>query len=112
MADIKKGDRVKVTIEGEVANTTTHDYVVGIGGHNAVFARNPRDYTVTVEKIEPPVEVFKPGDVVRDKGVPDFLYSIGPSGYTQLSDGSHFKWDSCLGSDHFTSREFEKVNIE
>lgn len=109
-----KGDRVRVVLEGEVDSTFANgDFDLGrsIGWTNSI---RPTDETVvSIEKIEPPVEVFKPGDVVRSKANPGLLYSIGRDGYLSHSLHEFFGWYP-TGATHreaFTSRYYEKVSL-
>lgn len=69
MSELKKGDSVKVTLEGTVTN------IVPFGddrielriedGSGDVYYISPSKSNV--EKVEPPVEVFEPGTIVRGK---------------------------------------------
>jgi hypothetical protein len=108
----KKGDRVRVVLEGEVG---------WVGGSHFEFV-NGADYighkdgknTVSIEKIEPPVEVFKPGDVVRHKGNEDgHWFAIAEDGWLIVGPGWRIKHHFTKGdpSKEFTSDVFEKVGL-
>lgn len=106
MAIIKFGDRVRVTFEGKwTGRAADTESVTFIDGTNVP---TPTRTNVTVEKIEPPVEVFKPGDTVRDRNARDYIFTIGRSGYF---DHHNALWNS---GDHepFTSKEFERVSLD
>ncbi len=108
MGVVKYGDRVKVTVEG-LAHTN--------GGYTVIHSDSDQwlaEYKnihlgdgVTVEKVEPPVEVFKPGDVVRDKLCGD-VRAIGHDGWFNITQGRWYP-----GSvDDFTSEGHERVNLD
>ena len=70
----QKGDRVRVTTEVEVIDDRVTSVATVPNGldvrgyralHKGIEVVIPADSCI--EKIEPPVEVFKPGDVVRSK---------------------------------------------
>lgn len=68
---IKDGDHVRIIIEGpwtggDAREGVQHD------GEAMEYVSNPDD-KVTLEKIEPPVVTFKPGDIVRHKNGRDSL---------------------------------------
>ena len=112
MTEVRKGDYVRITIEGE---WLVEGYTVeGIKALPEIGVA-PGD-TVTVEKIEPPVETFKPGDVVRPKANHEYVYAILENDkYTYLKCPEEF---TILGGTFgpmyppFTSRHYEKVSIE
>ena len=122
MSDFKVGDRVKVTIEGVVrshtgtpGNTFILKFQNEFGNASHTVYTNQSD--VTVEKIEPPVETFKPGDVVRHKAN-GWLKALSSEGYTNLGGctrGQTFKYGVLNGGfdrESFTSEFWEKVSIE
>lgn len=116
MTDVKKGDRVRITFEGEA-----DEYLAGItyGTHEAgdrnFEVRSDEGDTVTIEKIEPPVEVFGPGDLLRTThdGPPAYYY-LAENGYVRLVGGGYgnvtpfYEYDE---GDVFTSKEYEKVDL-
>jgi len=111
-----RGDRVKVTLEGEV--TRVLDIEPGSEEVELRVEHNGRAsyvYTdmATVEKVEPPVEVFGPGDVVRDRVYHNLVYTLGSDGYY-----SHRRdvWRANGSPDHwkagpFTSESYERVSV-
>lgn len=121
MSDIKVGDRVKVAIEGtvgEVLRLGDNNTVYGLGfvnqfgnGSHTVFT-NQDD--VTVEKIEPPVETFGPGDVVRAKGIRGVFESraLGRDGYLAFPGGRFYRYGTDgFQASEFTSDRYERVEI-
>lgn len=95
-----KGDRVRVVLEGEVGLVT--DGWVYLDG-----ASVPIERAISVEKLEPPVVKFGPGDTVRNKTFGGLLYTLGDDGYFAHRDN---EW--CHGGqDYFDSRHYEKVNL-
>ena len=107
-----KGDRVKVTIEGKVTRAGSEWAV--INDHHDIYLKNAK-----VEKIEPPVEVFKPGDVVKNSA---YTYVLTPDGFLVVAVhhpygtgaiGRFVNYGS-LGryeAKDFNSRDFERVNV-
>lgn len=117
MADVKKGDRVKVTIEGEVTDVQATGDVV-LGGHspsNAIFRQGGNGrYTATVEKIEPPVEVFRDGDLIRAKESPDMVIVLtGDGGYTYIGPTNKGLHVGHTGGHRATanSKHWEKIEL-
>lgn len=113
MAEIKYGDYVRITIEGpwldDGYGTTEEIKAIGLWGEVA-------GDTVMVEKIDPPVEVFKPGDRLRRKGFGDYEITLGDKGYLQhhvTSTGRvrYHKYSDSTNPEWFTSQRFEKVDI-
>lgn len=112
MGDIKPGDYVRITIEGPWYDDDyrTTEQIASIREYGA----HPAD-TVTVEKIEPPVEVFKPGDRLRYKGRwSGYEITVADRGYLQhFTDGSveFFTTPTKFTSEkyEFTSEKYEKV---
>jgi hypothetical protein len=101
------GDRVRVTIEGEVKRVNRFDTVQEIRietekGETLYFDTDE----ATVEKAEPPVEpeyVFSPGDVVVSKAC-GYRYTVGKNGYFD-----HLNNVVETDSTPFTSKQFERV---
>ena len=100
------GDRVRVTIEGEVTATGTRD------GHHFDIA-DGFVYThaegVTVEKVEPPVEVFKPGDFVRRESDGAILH-LAENGWLNMTNNRFYESPEVTGG-YFTSERYEKVEL-
>ena len=67
MGNLKKGDRIRLTLEADVLYGSSFGVDLAVpavaGGQFTIREREFSD--VEFEKVEPPVEVFKPGDVVR-----------------------------------------------
>jgi hypothetical protein len=101
MATIAQGDRVRITIEGPHIGP---DLEEGPQDNDAfVFSSDAGDI-VTVEKIEPPVVTFKPGDRVRDRFCTNIEFTVGRNGYFD-----HLNGRVVLSSNDFDSRHFELV---
>ena len=115
MSDYKPqiGDKVKVTFEGtyEAPNGGFGSPGVRPDGHPEVFlhASHALRAATSVEKIEPPVEVFKPGDVVRHKRHGD-IRAIGNDGWVNLTHGDVITGVYDLDQ-RFTSDKYERVNV-
>lgn len=108
MTDIKPGDHVRITIEGPWHDNEyqTTEQIAAI----RKYAVYPND-TVTVEKVEPPVETFGPGDLLRNKDNPDLVIAVTLDGYTYVgtvNPGLHV-----VGAGHTpaTSQSWERVEI-
>lgn len=120
MSDIKVGDRVRLTRtmyprRGVVLGPGTEGTVVGFGSSYPIAANLPGvdGYLLKeseFEKIEPPVEVFKPGDVVRDKHPtnPNIYLIRGNGGFINLSRNPRYESDYEFT---FTSEDYEKVDL-
>lgn len=121
MADIKNGDRVRVTVEGLAHNNGTYTVVRSADDQDHWLAEYRNLLVgegVTVEKIEPPVEVFKPGDVVRALDQPDYVYLVRPDGkYIYLRTTPDAGLDLLIGREfgpmglQFTSERYERVDL-
>lgn len=112
--DIKAGDRVRVVIEGVVSSAhDTGKFRVSVGGdeghdEGGSFAWVHPD-TATVEKIEPPVEVFKPGDRVRHRHS-EFEVTVGEDGYLlHHTTGDHSWFPKRYDPTQFTSKWYDRV---
>lgn len=103
MGNLKKGDRVRVTIESEVAGVAS----MGLNLHDGHTWVNTAKEGVTVEKVEPPVETFKPGDVVRQRYGFRHVYFVRPKGFTNLTEGKEYDYPF-----EFTSEFYERVNFD
>ena len=113
MTDIKKGDRVKVTLEGEVLfqGDRSIEARVEDGRVVEVYApRSPLATAVIIEKIEPPVKVFKPGDVVQNSA---HVYALTPHGFVVLDDGVFYGYGEGgrYKVSDFTSETFDRTGI-
>lgn len=107
MSDIKKGDRVRVAFEGEV--TVAGDKLrINAPCHEDGFAWVDPSMA---EKIEPPVEVFTRRDTVRDKRVPEFVFTVGQGGYFDHFNGKWNQRDEKYLKQYFTSENYEKIHL-
>lgn len=96
------GERVRVVYEGSVSDANH----IGFDIHEVPFLYEDASL-VSIEKIEPPVETFGPGDTVRDKRDPEFVFVIGRDGYLDMyNDGI---WNE--GTHPFTSENYERVIV-
>lgn len=105
-----KGDRVRVVLEGEVVEAlSSTTFTVGEAGTWENLINQEREHVVSVEKIEPPVEVFGPGDTVRSRFYPNLVYSIGDDGCY----AHHAREWRPAGEDdsYFTSATHERVEL-
>lgn len=105
----QKGDRVRVVLEGEIKTVDLGEGVAarfeGDDYWTTVNERAP--FVVSIEKLEPPVEVFKPGDVVREIERPSVVRTIARAGWINHESGSFY-----TGSiDCFTSEDYERVTL-
>jgi hypothetical protein len=110
----QEGDRVRVVLEGDVA------YLCPGGGF--MLASNgiwpDQEHVVSVERIEPPVETFGPGDLLRSKRSGGLrLLALG--GYvvvrsTGFADGEFLPYGQspAIPAQDFTSKDWEKVDVE
>lgn len=113
-APIRMGDRVKVTLEGEV--TRILDIEPGSEEVELRVEVNGRAHfvytdTASVEKVAPPAEVFGPGDVVRNPKTKR-VYTLAKDGWVMHGKGAEFT-PARSGSpmSQFTSDVFERVQV-
>lgn len=108
MGDIykpKDGECVRVVYEGVANNIGSIGFDIG----EAPFLFEDTGL-VSIEKLEPPVEYFKPGDVVRYKGLNgEYVFVLGKRGYFDLHNAVWNEGESNL--DQFTSERYEKVSL-
>lgn len=110
VSDIKQGDYVRITIEGPWVGDDTTDGEQ-FDGDVQEYVNEPTD-RVFLTKIEPPVEVFKPGDRLRRNGFGGYEITLGTQGYLQhfpLSGESCYTEYGADPDDFFNSKNFEKV---
>lgn len=108
MSGVKVGDRVKVTIEGKVTGLIDGEICVETGESDHGYAFVGPGYAGLVETVEPPVEVFKPGDVVRDRGVTGYVRAVGHDGWVNLTTGQVVVGIRDANT-RFTSEHYERV---
>lgn len=103
----QRGDKVKVKFKAEVTAVYDGDEIQVTGaGRNVAFIRDAS----VVEKIEPPVETFGPGDYVRDPNTGQVFLLI-KDGYVQVRPtvGRANPLDWPEGTESFTSEQYERV---
>lgn len=114
--DIKRGDRVRVVIEDTVSRISANGTIYlenDVPGEGEMWVNPSDSNVVSVEKIEPPVEAFGPGDILRRK-VDGSHIVLGVTGYTYLLTGGHYPYGAGGGNrslGFFTSERFEKVEL-
>lgn len=108
MSDFRVGDRVRVTMEGVVR--AANEVFVSVNDDEGKWLGEVNYLKNSVEKIEPPVEVFKPGDVVRHKETQTLYLITEHGGSVSLGDGRVYS-RSASPSKGFTSEYWEKVDL-
>lgn len=108
----KKGDRVRIVIEGPWLYTDETDVEYTARTKGIVVAD---DDTFSIEKIEPPVTVFKSGDRIRRIGAgyePGMGYQVtlGDEGYLQHFTVGGSDYCEYTGTEEFTSDFYELVH--
>ena len=110
-----KGDRVRVVLEGEVR--ATNGMYTNVQNDEGEWLAEFKHELVPVEKIEPPVTIFKPGDRIRALGGGN-EYTLADAGY--VSHGSAgvtgrgrlmSYMDTATQRDHWTSDRYELVSL-
>lgn len=111
-----KGDKVTVTLSGEVTNIIPFEgdrielRIVDETGHQFYVAPDSGN----VQRVEPPVEVFGPGTVVRGKGTRQ-LRALARNGYINLAHRKFYRYGDIPGPEYgpedFTSEHFERVDL-
>lgn len=105
----RPGDRVRVTTEGEVSWVSAAGaFEVGRDDQAVYFKPGNQPSVVSIEKIEPPVTVFKPGQTVRGKRS-GLLYSLGEGGFWSHT---YNKFYQTGGDPRFTSKSYELVDLK
>ena len=102
-----EGDRVRVVLEGVADDIRYERFRIGGGTLFANIIDPNKDHVVSVEKLEPPVTVFKPGDTVRNKKLHEYIYTVAENGY-------YDHYAACVftdGEELFTSRDYELVEL-
>lgn len=110
----QRGDKVRVTTEVEILDDQVTSVPSlprgrGVRGYRALLdgVEVVIPANADIEKLEPPVEVFKPGDVVRSKGSPRFRFALYEGGYVDLVNGLNN--EGCVTK--FTSADYEKIDL-
>ena len=112
-SDIQVGDKVRLVLEDTVTSVGRKGRVyfnLDVEGEAdwEVGYRDSDPGVVSIEVIEKAIVTFKPGDVVRSKVVPRFLYTVGEGGYLSHSEGYRWYGDP---ADPFTSDYYELVTL-
>jgi len=102
--DIQVGDKVRLTVEGEV----TRVYAGGAISVKGAPSSIPPSWSDHLEVVEKKVTTFKPGDVVRGKRAPHYVYTIGKGGF--LAHRYGHAWIDAPGYP-FTSENYELVTL-
>lgn len=113
----EKGDRVRVVLEGVVEPGIDGFFLLSSleddSGH-ANFIWPDEAHVVSIEKVEPPVVQFQPGDIVRHNGS-GLIFVLGKNGYTHITTypGLYRTYESvCYGSpEDFNSKGFTKIEL-
>lgn len=88
---INVGDHVRIVIEGEYRQLFgSIDRYEGELPEGTTFRVAPDD-KATIEKIEPPVTRFEPGDVVHSRTTGAYL-ALGTEGFLNLNNGRFFRY--------------------
>jgi hypothetical protein len=84
----KNGDEVEVVLRGKVFYANSNDFTVGTPGRGGTNVIHPaKDHVKSVRLIEPPVTVFRPGQIVVYK-TGDHRCLILRDGYVNLNSRS------------------------
>ena len=105
MTRINNGDRVRVTLEGTYRGESTDSPC--LNGHTMPLRSREN---VTLEKIEPPVEVFQRGDVVRHRQTGN-TYTLTNDGYVSHTTGAVWMDGAGWRDSQFTSERYERVEL-
>lgn len=110
---IRDGDYVRVVSEGMWVNQPgAKPAYYGIQPGGDVFeCEVDENTTMTIEKIEPPVVTYGPGQTVRSRT--GKVYSVGQDGYFSHGSGNFYEWApvGATPSDFFKSDTFEPVDL-
>lgn len=114
MGAVKVGDYIRIVIEGPWDGSgEVLDYgVQPREDERTEWYANPGD-VVTIEKIDPPVETFGPGDLVRGRDGGSVV-ALGLDGFFNLGSGEFFTYGQngfYLTPEKFTSRRFKRVSV-
>lgn len=114
MTDFKEGDHVQITeVTTGVVTKVFYDGSMTVEEPSgAVYATDipGTDPNVTVEKIKPPVTIFKAGDLVRSLApFNEFQYVLARTGYFDVKNGCFISMSAYQVSEEFTSEKYELV---
>lgn len=104
------GDHVRVVYEAEVSDADHEGFAMRSeeGGNDVPIFFNDHGL-VSIEKLEPPVEVFKPGDVVRSIERPENVYALGYKQYLAIGPKNTLGQGQPHEVGEFTSKHYELV---
>lgn len=100
------GDRVRVVYEGKVSSIDTLGFT--IEDEVPVLDKDPG--LVSIEKVEPPVTTFGPGDVVQRKGS-ILKRLITDDGWVAVGEGWSFPGTHMTERLAHTSEDYERVEL-
>lgn len=115
----QEGERVRVVYEGVVKEANAEGLTLEPA--IPVLYDDDEEALVSIEKIEPPVEVFKPGDVVRERWS-GHIIALLDKGWVRVKgdprttfngvpNGALSKWGAHADRAHFSTPRFERVSI-
>ena len=113
-AEFKVGDQVKVALEGEVTRVLKYGgfgddcFELRIQMYGSLHPHYVYTDSAIIEKAEPPVEVFKPGDIVSDAF--GTVRVIAQGGWVRLDNGKFYSTKDAEPI-AFTSEHFERVQV-
>ena len=107
----RTGDRVRVVLEGEVGLLSPRRRGFDIGGSGGNHIYPDAGHVISIEKLEPPVTVFKPGDRLRRKDGWDYEVTIADDGYLQHFEGGSVRYYPGYSHDEFTSERYDKLEF-
>jgi hypothetical protein len=111
----KIGDRVRVVLEADVVDLDLPGFGLGTPTGPVWFGPTRREAVVaSIEKIEPPVTVFKRGAVLAGNyqdgpGRPEFM--LTDRGYVDLINGIAYDEKPEWIARAFTSRRYHEVSL-
>lgn len=105
MSEIRKGDTVRLLPDQFEAQPSTTSNLVDLYEEDGTWAGTVRLHQV--EKVEPPVEVFGRGDIVRSKSG-GHVYLITSEGYVEMNENIRGYANPPAT---FTSKGYEKINL-
>lgn len=110
MREFSKGDRVTVTFEATVRDQNP-SYMT-FSNDEARWIGEVQTDAAVIEKIEPPVETFKSGDVVRGRSDPEIVVALFDGGYVYVGAVNNGLRVSAVEPMGFTSDHWERVSLD
>lgn len=112
MSEFKVGDKVRITREGYVGYVCSEgiDVYSRPNKQGLLLGTDWHEGVISIERIEPPVEVFKPGDRLRRIGL-DYEVTLGSKGYLQHLPSGNVEFNDYDADNPkwFNSENFEKI---